>query len=101
MNGIQIQKEAKSAYALDFKHPDNIHTLIGHTRHATQGKESCNFNNHPFSGTCKNMNFALAHNGVLSNDRELKLKFNLPKTKIETDSYVAVQLLRHRKKSRL
>ena len=95
---LVIHKEPKSAVEIDFKHPDSTVVVMGHTRHATQGKESCNFNNHPFSGTCKNMNFALAHNGVLSNDRELKRKFKLPKTKIETDSYVAVQLLRHRKK---
>lgn len=37
--------------------------------------------------------FTLAHNGVLHNDRALRRELHLPKTKIETDSYVAVQLL--------
>ena len=37
--GINICKEAKSAYALDFKHPDDVPALIGHTRHSTQGDE--------------------------------------------------------------
>ena len=41
--------------------------------------------------------FALAHNGVLYNDAELKAKYHLPKTPIETDSYVAVQLLEQEK----
>ena len=37
--------------------------------------------------------FALAHNGVLYNDLELQRTYRLPRTKIETDSYVAVQLI--------
>ena len=37
--------------------------------------------------------FAFAHNGVLYNDKELRAEKHLPKTKIETDSYVAVQLI--------
>ena len=36
---------------------------------------------------------ALAHNGVLYNDKELRRKQHLPPTPIETDSYIAVQLL--------
>lgn len=43
------------------------------------------------------MRFALAHNGVLVNDKELRKKDHLPKTKIETDSYIAVQLLEYKK----
>ena len=35
----------------------------------------------------------MAHNGMLWNDTWLKHSFDLPKTKIETDSYVAVQLI--------
>ncbi len=37
----------------------------------------------------------MAHNGVLYNDKELRKKYMLPDTKIETDSYIAVQLLEH------
>ena len=91
--GINIQKEAKSAYALDFKHPDDIPALIGHTRHSTQGDEKKNYNNHPFYGKAKGVRFALAHNGVLMNDENLRKDLNLPKTKIETDSFIAVQLI--------
>jgi len=40
-----------------------------------------------------NTDFALAHNGVLYNDEVLRYKEKLPKTHIETDSYVAVQLI--------
>lgn len=96
-NGISVLKENKSAYTLEFKHSDELCALIGHTRHSTQGSEKRNFNNHPFPGKCKNSNFALAHNGVLTNDKELRKKFNLPKTKIETDSYIAVQLIESQK----
>ena len=92
-SGVTILKENKSAYNLEFKHSDKISCLTGHTRHSTQGSEKFNKNNHPFPGRCINSKFALSHNGVLSNDGELRKRFNLPKTKIETDSYVAVQLI--------
>jgi len=94
---VNILKESKSAYRLNFKHSDEIHALTGHTRHSTQGSEKKNYNNHPFGGRCRNTRFALAHNGVLINDTEIRKKFKLPKTKIETDSYIAVQLLEYKK----
>lgn len=94
---LNIIKDNKSAYKIDFKHSDEICSLIGHTRHSTQGSEKRSYNNHPFPGKCKNGKFALAHNGVLSNDRELRKSLRLPRTKIETDSYIAVQLLESRK----
>lgn len=96
-NEICILKEAKPAYNITFKHSDNIRALIGHTRHSTQGDKKNNYNNHPFVGRCNNAEFALAHNGVLFNDAELKLQYSLPKTHIKTDSYVAVQLLEYKK----
>ena len=90
--GLEILKESKAAYMLSFKHPDDIVALTGHARHKTCGSEK-NFNNHPFKGCYKGFNFALCHNGVLSNDKSLRKELRLPKTKIETDSYIAVQLL--------
>ena len=95
--GITLYKEPKSAYVMDFKHPEDTKALIGHTRHSTQGSEKKNWNNHPFFGKTRNGKFALAHNGVLVNDDELKIRFSLPKTKIETDSFVAVQLIEQMK----
>lgn len=95
---LSILKESKPAYKLNFKHSDSIPAIIGHTRHSTQGSERKNYNNHPFLGKCKNMRFALAHNGVLMNDKDLRIKHKLPKSKIETDSYIAVQLIEHKKK---
>ena len=94
---LVIHKEAKSAFMIDFKHPDNAVCVTGHTRHATQGDKKKNYNNHPFAGSCKNLRFALAHNGVLINDADLKLQYHLPKTKVATDSFVAVQLLEKKK----
>lgn len=95
--GISILKESKAAYMLDFVHDDNIIALTGHTRHSTQGSKNKNYNNHPFAGKCKNTRFALSHNGVLINDAELRKMYRLPKTKIETDSYIAVQLIESQK----
>lgn len=92
-----IHKEAKVAYNIDFKHPKSAVCVTGHTRHATQGDKKKNYNNHPFAGACKNLKFALSHNGVLINDADLKKQYHLPKTKIATDSYIAVQLLEKKK----
>lgn len=60
---------------------------------ATQGSEKKNYNNHPFLASAGTGSFALAHNGVIRNDRLLRTQEQLPATKIETDSYIAVQLL--------
>jgi glucosamine 6-phosphate synthetase-like amidotransferase/phosphosugar isomerase protein len=73
--------------------PKNVSAVIGHTRHTTQGTQFKNQNNHPFNGVAGETSFALAHNGVLDNDYELQYSEDLPKTDIETDSYVAVQLI--------
>ena len=97
-NRLIIVKEPKSAYKMDFKHPDDIVALIGHTRHATQGKESKNYNNHPFYGRGQGCPFALAHNGVIINDDTLRRDLQLQQTKIETDSYIAVQLIEQKRK---
>ncbi len=59
----------------------------------TQGSETFNYNNHPFFGNAGNTNFALAHNGVLYNDKLLRQAENLSDKPIQTDSYVAVQLI--------
>ena len=90
-------KKAKPAHKMKLYFPKNTRAVIGHTRMTTQGSEKYNYNNHPFDGRCGTETFALAHNGVLYNDAELKAKYHLPKTPIETDSYVAVQLLEQEK----
>ena len=90
-------KKAKPAHKVKLYFPKNTRAVIGHTRMTTQGSEKYNHNNHPFDGRCGTETFALAHNGVLYNDAELKTKYHLPKTQIETDSYVAVQLLEQEK----
>jgi len=70
---------------------------MGHTRMATQGSCHKNYNNHPFSGQAGETAFALAHNGVLYNDDTLRRKLHLPNTRIETDSYVAAQIIAKKK----
>jgi glucosamine 6-phosphate synthetase-like amidotransferase/phosphosugar isomerase protein len=79
---------------MTFKPPKDTSAVIGHTRHSTQGSCKKRYNNHPFRGRLKDgCVFALAHNGVIVNDHELRKAHGLPETKIETDSYIAVQLL--------
>ena len=86
-------KKPKPAHKVKLFFPRNTKAVIGHTRFTTQGSEKRNCNNHPFEGHCGTEAFALAHNGVLYNDKELRREQHLPTTPIETDSYIAVQLL--------
>ncbi len=73
--------------------PESAQVMMGHTRMTTQGSAKRNYNNHPFPGSAGKDVFALAHNGVLHNDEILRREFRLPRTKIQTDSYIAVQLI--------
>lgn len=67
-------KKDKPAHKVKLYFPKGTTALIGHTRFTTQGSEKHNYNNHPFEGETTNYNFALAHNGVLYNDKELRKK---------------------------
>ena len=89
----RIFKRPLPAHLMWYRVPVDATVVMGHTRMTTQGPALRNENNHPFWGRAGNTNFALAHNGILYNDRTLQKEFELPASKIETDSYVAVQLL--------
>ena len=89
---VVIFKRPKPAHKVRFNIPENTVAVMGHTRLTTQGNQKFNQNNHPFFGKA-DKDFAFAHNGVLYNDKELRKTKNLPVTHIETDSYVAVQLI--------
>lgn len=88
-----IYKRPLPAHKMWYRLPASVTSVMGHTRMATQGSELVNINNHPFPGMAGQTHFSLAHNGVLTNDKTLRKKYKLPATKVETDSYVAVQLL--------
>ena len=92
-NDVVIFKRPKPAHKLHFSIAEGTIAVMGHTRMTTQGDEQHNYNNHPFPGVAGDTAFAFAHNGVLWNDKELRKEKQLPDTHIETDSYVAVQLL--------
>lgn len=89
---VTIFKRPKPAHKVHFNAPDGTKAIMGHTRMTTQGNEKHNFNNHPFPGHA-DRDFAFAHNGVLYNDVTLRKEKKLSETHIETDSYVAVQLI--------
>ena len=88
-----IFKRPLPAHLMWYRLPASASIIMGHTRMTTQGSEKHNQNNHPFPGNAGSTRFALAHNGVLFNDKALRKKYKLPATNVETDSYVAVQLL--------
>ena len=94
---LSIYKRPIAAHRMRFRIPADSRVIMGHTRMTTQGDARKNWNNHPFLGYAENRPFALAHNGVLWNDGILRRTKHLPKTKIQTDSYVAVQLLEQQK----
>ena len=89
---VTIFKRPKPAHKIHFNAHNGTRAIMGHTRMTTQGNEKFNYNNHPFYGHA-DVDFAFAHNGVLYNDKELRVEKHLLQTQIETDSYVAVQLL--------
>lgn len=89
---VTIYKRPKPAHKIHFRVPAGTTAVMGHTRLTTQGNQKFNYNNHPFRGYA-GREFAFAHNGVLYNDKKLRMGHHLPQTKIETDSYIAVQLL--------
>ena len=93
---LTIFKRPKPAHKLHFRIPQGTSAVMGHTRLTTQGDQKFNQNNHPFRGKA-GTEFALAHNGVLYNDDQLRRQLNLPDTQIETDSYIAVQLIESQK----
>ena len=92
-NKIMIYKKPKPAHEVNFYFPSDTKIIMGHTRMTTQGNAKYNYNNHPFAGKTEDGYFPLCHNGMLHNDDILKKEKNLPETHIETDSYVAVQLI--------
>lgn len=94
---VVIYKRPKPAHKLHFNPPEGTIAVMGHTRMATQGDKSQNFNNHPFLGHA-DMDFAFAHNGVFWNDHELRKNGVIPDTHIETDSYIGVQLIESQQK---
>lgn len=90
---LRIFKRPLPAHRLRLRVPPGVSVIMGHTRMTTQGNEKFNQNNHPFAGSVGGKTFALAHNGILWNDKLLRQQDHLPQTSVETDSYVAVQLL--------
>lgn len=90
---LQIHKRPGPAHTIHFTVPKASKVIMGHTRMATQGSALKRKNNHPFAGKARREGFALAHNGVLHNDKVLRRVHHLPPTATETDSYIAVQLM--------
>lgn len=90
---LMVRKRPLPGHTFPLQIPYDAAVVMGHTRLTTQGSEKKNYNNHPFLASAGTGSFALAHNGVIRNDRLLRKQEQLPATKIETDSYIAVQLL--------
>lgn len=95
--GLQIYKRPLAAHRLHLRIPAEAHVVMGHTRMTTQGSAKKNYNNHPFFSCVKGKTFALAHNGVIWNDLELRRTKHLPRSKVQTDSFIAVQLIEQQK----
>lgn len=94
---MHVYKRPLPGHCLRFRIPHDTQVIMGHTRMATQGSAKKNYNNHPFQSRAGGRSFALAHNGMIYNDMALRKQERLPRTNIQTDSYVAVQLLEREK----
>lgn len=94
---LVIRKAPIPGHRLKTRVRDDTQVIMGHTRMTTQGDAKYTRNDHPFRGSTPAGGFALAHNGVLYNDRQLREALHLPDTNIETDSYIAVQLIERKK----
>ena len=81
-----VHKRPVPGHIFPLQIPYDAAAVMGHTRLTTQGSEKKNYNNHPFLAPAGAGSFALAHNGVIRNDRLLRKQAQLPATKIETDS---------------
>lgn len=92
-NELKIFKRPAPAHKMHLHLSEDSNIILGHTRMATQGYKQKNFNNHPFFGDAGDERFALAHNGVIYNDEKLRKELEIPPSNIETDSYIAVQIL--------
>ena len=73
---LQIFKRPGPAHNAVFHVPAGVDVVMGHTRMTTQGNAAQNRNNHPFPGKTRRQPFALAHNGVLWNDKELRKRLD-------------------------
>ncbi len=93
---LHVYKRPLPGHQLPLRIPNDAAVVMGHARMTTQGDSKHNYNNHPFQGRAGHTAFALAHNGALNNDRTLRKILKLPRTNIETDSFIAVQLLQQK-----
>jgi len=78
-------KDYKNLYKKLFKDKDFV---IGHNRFTTQGSSKNNDNNHPF----ESKNYLLVHNGVISNDKDLRDTKEIF-YKGETDSIIILEYI--------
>src|SRR3990167_7189239 len=87
---ILYKKEGSVDFTeIDKEQLTNCPYIVGHNRLTTSGKQKFNHNNHPFILN----DFILVHNGIITNDDELRAEYNLKKGKIETDSYIIIRLI--------
>lgn len=93
---LHVYKRPLPGRQLPLHIPNDATVVMGHTRLTTQGDGKRNYNNHPFQARAGKTAFALAHNGIIHNDRLLRQSLKLPRTKIETDSFVAAQLIQQK-----
>jgi hypothetical protein len=90
----KVEDKIKNDILLTLVNEANTNWLVGHNRLTTQGKEDDNENNHPFETD----NFKIVHNGIITNDKELKEEYKLKYT-VETDSAIFPYLLEYKLKN--
>jgi glucosamine 6-phosphate synthetase-like amidotransferase/phosphosugar isomerase protein len=93
-NGLVIEKRPCTLTEAGFIYPKSTAVFMAHCRRDLEGNFLDNQNNHPFLGETKDgTKYALAHNGILSDLRELRNRLGLYPGPIKTDSFGAVMLI--------
>jgi len=93
-NALGVRKEGCDLTKVSFFYPYKANVLTAHCRLSIQKNYADNVNNHPFTGkTRDNTVYAMTHNGILTDLSDMRREFDLPETKVSTDSYFIVQLL--------
>jgi len=91
---LYTRKDTVNLVDAGFDFPCGIITLTAHCRLSLKKDYTDNKNNHPFDGrTLDGARYALEHNGILTNLRELRTTHGIEKPDISTDSYFIAQLL--------
>ncbi len=94
---LRIYKRPIPARKMKIHIPNGVNQHGPYPHYNTKGNSQLNQNNHPFLGHVDSGTLPSPTTAFSGTIKELRATENLPQTSVETDSYVAVQLLEQQK----